>query len=320
MQALNIQAIRRLYQVSRDYYAPALATFTTRWLDTLAYEPDSFAVCLARDGIASFAAARTLMRMHPRRFRHVHQKRVRLAYISRILAQGAVADSKQAFLLERYLHAQGVTRKCPLLLVDVGIHGSIQDCIQKLYRDRDVRGQYLVLRRRRDDPNGMCKEGFFADLDVAPPALFSVVPSSQLDPGWEVGGALRGGYTLFLRPRSIHILEDFWNGAGETAERFQTTKDGEVSVVRRKPTLSFTGLQEKESYQKIRIFLKRAALRGVVDGVAQIREPATQGSDAISELAGWLEQLKNPNPTDAYLLRVLLRKDRHGYELDDFDT
>ena len=236
----------------------------------------------------------------PRRFRGVHPRRVQLAYISRRLVRGAVADLGQAAMLDRYLRGRGLTEGKPLTLVDVGIHGSIQDCLRRIYPRRAVSGRYLVLRRRIGDPNGALKRGFLADLDVAPHCPLEIGPSSPPLAGWELGGTLRRGDPLFLRPRSVHVLEDLWNGVGEAAERFQVSACGErVMVVRSRvdqvlalpPGPTITPMQ--------RIEIKRAALRGIVDGVAQGRPDGARGidvSEATRGLAAWLGGLERPAP------------------------
>ena len=226
MQDLTERAARRLYEVSRDYYAPVLAAFAAAWLDELAQRPDGVALCLGRDGLTPFLAARVLLRTSPHRFRGVHPRRVQHAYVTRLLARGAVADAAQAALLDQYLRGRGAVVGIPLTLVDVGIHGSIQDCLQRMYPRRHLRGHYLVLRQRDGDPHGARKRGFLAELDVAPRAPLSIDPSWPPPPGVELGGRLRDGDPLFLRPRSVHVLEDLWNGVSEAPEGLQAVAHG----------------------------------------------------------------------------------------------
>lgn len=305
----------RLYDVSRSRYAPVLSAFATGWLDELAARPDAVAVCLGRDGLAPFLAARTLLRRHPRRFRGVHPRRVRLVYVSRPLARGAAADPAQAALLARYLRDRGVPDGRPLLLVDVGIRGSIQDSLQRVSPGRAMAGRYLVLRRRSGDPNGACKRGFLAELDAAPRAPLWIAPSWPPPPGWELGGTLRSGDALFLRRRTIHVLEDLWNGVGESAEGLQTSACGaRILVVRGRPapvpvlTLAPSLPLPPERQAAV----KRAALQGVVDGVAQSRPDATPDdvAGATRAFAAWVAALEGPalaDPADAHILHTLVR-------------
>jgi len=302
MQDLTGRAARRLYEVSRDLYAPVLAAFAVEWLDDLARRPDRVALCLGRDGLTPFLTARMLLRTFPRRFRGIHPRQVQLAYVSRTLARGAVADAGRAALLDRYLRGRGVGSERPVTLVDVGIHGSIQDCLQRIYPGREVRGRYLVLRRRDGDPHGARKRGFLADLDVAPRARVSIDASWPPPLGWEAGGTLRTGDPLFLRPSSVHVLEDLWNGVDEAVEGLcEATRGGRVVAVPPGPTL--TGVE--------RVALKRIALRGVVDGVAQaVRTDAPPGVStdvAAHNLGRWLRGLEDPDPLDRYLLTALVR-------------
>ncbi|WP_102127010.1 hypothetical protein [Deinococcus planocerae] len=321
MQEWSERYVRRLYEVSRDRYAPALATFAAGWLDDLAGQPRGVALCLGRDGIAPFVAAQTLLRAAPRRFRGVHPRRVTLAYVSRPLAQAAATDAAQARLLDRYLHRRGVSGRHPLTVVDVGIHGSIQDCLQRLYPDRPVRGHYLVLRRRHADPNGAAKRGFLADLDVAPPAPLGLAPSWPPPPGWEVGGTLRTGEVCFLRPRSIHVLEDLWNGVGGSAAGLREEgRGGRVVVVRPRDTPELS-LGAPPLPPRTRARLKRAALRGIADGVARACRGGAPPDDvpgAVRELAAWFRDLEQPAPLDAHLLDLLVRR-RAGQSADEWE-
>ncbi len=325
MQDLTVHAAQRLYEVSRDLYAPVLAAFAAAWLDELARRPDGVALCLGRDGLTPFLAARTLLRTSPKQFRGIHPRRVQLAFVSRPLAQGAVADVGQAALLDRYLRGRGVGGGTPLTLVDVGIHGSIQDCLQRIYPGRQVRGRYLVLRRRDGDPHGARKRGFLAELDVAPRARLSIDPSWPPAPGWEVGGTLRGGDPLFLRPGSVHVLEDLWNGVGEPVDGLRVVgRGGRVVAMRRRvdrvlalpPTPTIPPLE--------RVALKRAALRGVVDGVARGVRGGASGDVSTAATAGglgdWLRGLENPDPLDRYILTALVRgNDRRSEHADEPD-
>jgi hypothetical protein len=322
-QDLSGPGAQRLYEVSRDHYAPVLAAFATEWLDELARQPDGVAICLGRDGLAPFLAARTLLRIYPRRFCDVHPRRVQLAYLSRPLVRGAVADFEQAALLDKYLRARGVAQGKPLTLVDVGIHGSIQDCLGRIYPRRAVSGRYLVLRRRSEDPNGAFKRGFLADLDVAPRCPLEIGPSWPPLPGWELGGTLRHGDPLFLRPRSVHVLEDLWNGVGEAAAGFQVLAGGErVRVVRGRVEQVLALLPGPTIAPMQRIAIKRAALRGVVDGVARGQPEGGPGdvSEATHGLAAWLGELGNPASVDAHILSALVRRSRHAPAEDDIDT
>ena len=328
MQDLTERAARRLYEVSRDHYAPVLAAFAAVWLAEIARRPDGVALCLGRDGLTPFLAARVLLRTTPRRFRGVHPRRVQLAYVSRPLARGAVADAAQAALLDRYLRGRGAAGGIPLTLVDVGIHGSIQDCLQRMYPGRHVRGHYLVLRRRDGDPHGSRKRGFLAELDVAPRSPLSIDPSWPPPPGAELGGTLRDGDPLFLRPRSVHVLEDLWNGVSEAAEGLQAAAHGgRVVAVRRRVDRVLTLPLGSAISPRERIALKRAALRGVVDGVARGQwgdwgdAPSTVSvSAAAGGLGDWLRGLEDPDPLDRYILTALVRgDDRWSDHADESD-
>lgn len=310
MQDLTGRAARRLYEVSRDLYAPILAAFAAEWLGELARRPDGVALCLGRDGLTPFLAARMLLRAAPSRFCGAHPRRVQLAYISRLLARGAAAEAGRAALLDRYLRGRGAGGPGPLTLVDVGIHGSIQDCLQRIYPRRQLRGRYLVLRRRDGDPHGAHKRGFLAELDVAPRAPLSIGGTWPPPPGWGLGGTLRGGEPLFLRPRSVRMLEDLWNGVSEPVEGLQeSSRQGRVVAVRRRVDRVLALAPGPAISPAEQLLLKRAALRGVVGGVARAaQDDQPLGAQAAAQgLAAWFLELEHPGPVDAHILRALVR-------------
>jgi hypothetical protein len=324
--AFTQRAAGRLYEVSRDSYAPALATFAAEWLDEVARQTDGVAVCLARDGLAPFLAARTLLRVHPRRFRGIHSRNVRLAHVSRPLAQRAAADVGQAALLRGYLRGCGVPEKAPLIVVDIGIHGSIQDSLQQIYPERTVNGRYLLLRRRAGDPNGTHKRGFLADLDVAHSTQLKIA-SLPPPPGWEIGGRLRRGDPLFLRARSIYVLEDLWNGLGESAAGLAACGE-RVKILRHKPEQTLVlPVAPPLITPSERVAMKRAALRGIVDGVAvhkgQFDGKFSGGASvppAAERLAAWLGSLDHPAAIDAQILDALVRRRSSQGHPEESDT
>lgn len=319
MHDLTARAARRLYEVSRDLYAPVLSAFADEWLQELSQRPACVALCLGRDGLTPFLAARTLLRTAPGRFRTLHPRRVQIAYISRLLARDAVADAPHAVLLDRYLRARGADSVAPLMLVDVGIHGSIQDCLKQIYPGRALCGRYLVLRRRDGDPHGADKRGFLAELDVPPPTALAVGESWPPSPGWGVGGTLCGGEPLFLRPQSVRVLEDLWNGVSEAVEGLQVSAaQGRVVALRRRMDRVLALAPGPAISPVEQIMLKRAALRGVVDGVAEsVRSGRRRDESAAQALASWFLELDDPSPVDAYILRALLRTSGRNHIPDD---
>lgn len=311
MRTSTQRAIHRLYRVSRELYAPILAGFATRWLEEMATEPESVALCLGRDGLAPFVAAQALLQTNRRPFRHIKPRRLRLAYISRLIAQEATRKPGQAELLDRYLQGQGVKGDRPLTLVDVGIHGSIQDSLQNLYPQRPCKGHYLVLRRRADDPNGDAKKGYLADLDVAEPSPLNIGALWPPGPGWERGGTLRSGDPLFLHPRSIHILEDLWNGVGGSALSLQVSEPtGRIMVVRPSNVEVVFPPQSMLSPMMTAQF-KRAALKGIVDGVLHDHRggaPPDKIAQAVQEFGAWFRELDQSTSADQSLINLLVRR------------
>jgi hypothetical protein len=311
MRTTTHDAVHRLYQVSRKLYAPILAGFATRWLEEMTADPESVALCLGRDGLAPFVAAHALLQTNRHRFRSIKPRRIRLAYISRVIAQEATEKPDKARLLDRYLQGQGVKGDRPLTLVDVGIHGSIQNSLQDLFPQRPCKGHYLVLRRRADDPNGAAKTGYLADLDVAAPSPLNIGALWPPSPGWERGGTLRAGNPVFLHPRSIHILEDLWNGVGGSALSLQVSEQtGRVVVVRPSTTEVVFPPQSMLS-ATMTAQLKRAALKGIFDGVIHDHRggaPPEKITQAVQEFGAWFSELDHSTTAEQSLINLLVRR------------
>ena len=305
-------AAERLYTVSRDLYAPVLAAFAVRCLDTLVGRPRAINLCLARDGISAFVAQRLLLRLVPARFRRISPRRVRLIYLSRQLMAEALAEPATFRLADRYLRDAGLHRGAAVTLVDVGIHGQLQDVLSACYPECRLRGEYLIYRQRPADVNAAFKRG----LLVGDP--------QAADAGDDA--------TCFLRREVIHLLEDLWNGVYESVDALR-------EVPRRRPRHSFHGarhcprvrpwlyrLGEHSIHPLLGAELrrlKRAALRGLVDGVARIapqmgRTAGTSGGhvhrEALAEsarrLGDWITASHEPGSPDAWLWHAMIRRDR----------
>ncbi len=297
-------AAERLYTVSRDLYAPVLAAFAARCLDTLAGRPRAVNLCLARDGISAFVAQRLLLRLAPARFRRLSPRRVRLVYLSRRLMAEALADPATFRLVDRYLRAAGLRRGAAVTLVDVGIHGQIQDALAVRYPECALRGEYLVYRRRPADPNAALKRGLLAGDPQASAAADAA---------------------CFLRRETIHLLEDLWNGVYESVDMLREEPLRRPAHARRharrvRPRLYRLG--ERSAYSLLSgelRRLKRAALRGVVDGVALGARGGALAGEQLAEhvrrLSEWIGASRAPGSPDAWLWRALIRPDRGA--LDD---
>lgn len=322
MSNVLARSIERLHYVSRVLYAPALAAFTSEWLADLAQQRDGVALCLGRDGLSAFLAGRILLRMNAQQFGGLSPRRVRLAYVSRAYAAAAVGQPQQAALLDRYLQGQGIDHHKTLTLVDVGIHGSIQNALQQLYPNRRVSGRYLLLRRRANDPYGTAKQGFLAEVDVAPRLPVVVAPSWSPQSDLEVGGTLRRGYPVFLRRQSVYVFEDMWNGVSYGADAWHVLASGTVGVRRQRLDKVVSLPPGPHASPREQMVLKRTALRGVAEGVARVAQRGLTPDAAhiaIDDLASWFEQLEDPDPVDAALLDLLVRHRPHRTEhvLDD---
>jgi hypothetical protein len=295
------RAAQYLYALSRDLYAPVLTAFAVRCLDDLRAKRGGLNICLARDGISPFLAQRVLLHVAPARFRGVVPRQVQLAYLSRQLVRDGSLCTVTRALVEGYLHDQGLRRTHAVTLVDMGIHGSIQDALQRWYPTHDIRGHYLIYHRRADDPNASRKRGFLVG-----------------DPAAEDAAS-------FLRREVIHLLEDLWSGVYEsvTALRPAAALGRRVHV---HPVLHRLGTCSRLRVRTITLRrLKRAALRGVVDGVAQaagagkighLRGVASrnQVTDQAQRLADWIASTREERSPDAWLWRALVRPDRSDSE------
>lgn len=306
-------AAEHLYTVSRDLYAPVLAAFAARCLDTLAGRPRAINLCLARDGISAFVAQRVLLRLIPARFRRVSPRRVRLVYLSRRLMADALIDPATFRLADRYLRAAGLRRGASVTLVDVGIHGRIQDMLSVCYPACGLRGEYLIYQRRPADVNAAFKRGLLAgDPEAADAACF-------------------------LRRETIHLLEDLWSGVYESVDALCEEPPHPRAYSSRyahriRPRLYRLGEGSTPLLLGAELRrLKRAALRGVVDGVARIAPQMSRAAGASGgrwayetlaesarRLSAWIEASRAPGSPDAWLWHALIRPD-HGASDSDID-
>lgn len=326
-----IDAAERLYTLSRDLYAPVLAVFAARCLDTLAGRPRAINLCLARDGISAFVAQRLLLRLAPARFRRISPRRVRLVYLSRQLMAEALVEPATFLLTDRYLRAAGLRRGAPVTLVDVGIHGQLQDVLSVCYPECSLRGEYLIYRRRPEDTNAAYKRGLLAGDPEAPATAMTDMADTA----------------CFLRRESIHLLEDLWSGVYESVDALreesldrQAHTQHRVHHVRQvhrvRPRLYRLGERSVSPLLGAELRrLKRAALRGVVDGVAAIAprlvrraraaEAAGAGGGVMEHeafianarrLGEWIAASRAPGSPDAWLWQALIRPDRGGTDDD----
>jgi hypothetical protein len=299
------RAAQHLYALSRDLYAPVLTNFAARCLDELRVERGGLNICLARDGISLFLAQRVLLHVAPARFHGVAPRQVQLAYLSRHLARDGSHCTATRALVESYLNDQGLRHARSVTFVDIGIHGTIQDELQRWYPTYDIRGHYLIYHRRSGDPNASRKRGYL------------------------VGDPAAEDATYYLRREVIHLLEDLWSGVYEsvTVLRPATAQGRGVHV---HPVLQRLGTRSRLRVRTTTLRrLKRAALRGVVDGVAQaacvgkigrLRGVAgrNQITDQAQQLADWIASTREEWSPDAWLWRALIRPDRaHGGRWDE---
>lgn len=297
---LPANAAERLYQVSRDLYAPVLASFAARCLDGLRADRSALNVCLARDGISPFLAQQALLRSVSGRFIGVTPQQVRLAYLSRQLVRHGRVCSATRDLVGGYLQWSRLSHARRVNLVDVGIHGSIQDELQRWYPQWEIHGQYLIYHRRVKDALAPQKEGFLVGDSTCPN---------------EVG---------FLRRPVIHLLEDLWNGVYEsvTTLRLVEAAPGELRV---RPELVPLSARTSLPPGTVR-HLKRVALQGVVDGVARAahqRDGAPLwglaalpwAADHRRRLADWIAASREHASPDAWLWRMLIRPDHDTHEM-----
>jgi len=294
------EAAERLYRVSRDLYAPVLAVFAARCLHALARDPGALTVCLARDGISAFLAQRALLRTLPGQFAGVTARRVRLAYLSRPLVSACSKSPPTRALVDHYLVPVGLRRTRRITLVDVGIHGSIQDELQRLYPQRQLRGEYLLYRRRPADQNAQRKRGFLVGDDEAEDERY------------------------FLRREMIHLLEDLWSGVFESVIALRAAPRNRGGRVH--PQLERLGTRTTLPVQASELQrLKRIALRGVVDGVIHAAPECAVETEAgarqravehARRLAEWIASTRERGSPDAWLWRAIIRPDRSAPALD----
>lgn len=299
---LPLHAAERLYHVSRDLYAPVLTAFAARCLDSLRADRATVNVCLARDGISPFLAQQTLLRNVPDRFMGITAQQVRLVYLSRQLVRQGRNCSATRELVEGYLQGRGLQQICRVNLIDVGIHGSIQDELQDWYPQSEIRGHYLIYHRRLKDALATQKEGFL------------------------VGDSTAANESGFLHRPVIHLLEDLWNGVYESVTALRLVAAG-PGALRVRPELVPLGGRTVLAPETLRR-LKRVALQGVVDGVAQVARQranaplwdagaAAWNAAQRQRLAEWIAASRESGSPDAWLWRMLIRPDHDTSEITE---
>lgn len=180
------------------------------WVDFLLKKADREGkqiVFMARDGIAPYKLAQTLLKTYPQRYPNFNstEKHCFLAYLTRKIV-GTGFDSKTGQLIsegkkliQNYLHQLGVKEGTPCIFVDVGFEGSMTEKIKAIMERGDIEFEFLI--SIRDDR----AHGFLATQEER---LVSVPhPTCNL---------------------AVHWLEDNHQGVGESPTHLIIADNGRI--------------------------------------------------------------------------------------------
>lgn len=301
------RASLRLYELSRDYYAPLLIKFSEDNLAWLMQNPNSLNLCLGRDGLASFLVQRKIIELFPETYASVRPGSIRHLNISRELILTSGEDLIGEFLRRAtFFEAESVT------LIDNGIVGTIQNVIQRLYPGKNITGRYMLARNLLHDENRFKKKGFIVQTDCE-------WRNKHLVDLKITGGNAPSYLALsFLTPEFVHQQEDLWNGIYESPGQL-VRENGVVRPLNHCRKIQqipgelaqLRGLSAEGNYSVI----KKLALRGIIEGVNLYRRQRElgldyQAKDAIDNFAGWLslvDKEDSDNALDGRMVRALAR-------------
>ncbi len=302
----------RLYEISRDIYAPLMIKFAEDNLDKLSKDPGLLNLAVGRDGLASFLVQRKLIEMFPERYGNIDPKNVQFANLSR----NSTLNSDPS-LMRKFLEKTGFFAKPRINIIDNGIAGTIQNHLQNIFPERDISGNYLLSRKIRDDRYKDKKTGFIVESDS----------TNERDLKYNAGKAGTDPKLLgvFFSSSFVHNQEDMWNGIFESSTPMQTFDRPDASgrgqqevkpgnVYRKMDYVPgnrdvVPGLNDNDNY----LLLKKMALKGIIDGIHFYRRQTQLGANysadtAVNNLGQWFEKADKQPGLDNTLVRAMVRK------------
>ena len=237
--------LQRVYEIGRDIAGPAYVHFAHQRLKGLQGSDRKIAVSLGRDGITFFAAMKKLLEMSPDRYKCVTPEQLRYVTFSRTVAFKAMQDGGFEFpivyegreekkfsypekgkdgykgyknLLRKLLAQEGFDEADSVRLLDSGLQGTTQTCIQSLFPEwaDKIEGRYMYVFRKAEDPFNEAKSGFLLEYKTNEPGL---KPKDA---------EIVRGDKFFMAQRLIYWFEDLFNGSYTSATHLTETPSGLV--------------------------------------------------------------------------------------------
>lgn len=300
----------RLYEMSRDYYAPLLIKFSEHCLDELKKNGDSLNLCTGRDALAMYFMQRKMLDTFPEEYPNDLKKRLKHIPVSRV----TIRHSDES-LLKKFLSRYGVDEYQTINIIDNGIEGSTQNHLSNLYPNKTFKGEYLQSIIFDDDPNKGRKKGFIYQTKGI--RSFDNTGKEVWRKHYDLQGDLPGNELIhFMSADFIHIQEDLWNGIFSSPGTL-IDKSGRIVPIDRVKKINFIpgngdilpGLTESENY----ILMKKMAIRGILDGMKIHKRKKQLGIDptkthVISKMASWFTSNNKKDGIDKTIIDGLTRK------------
>lgn len=198
-----IQKIMTYYARSSNYYGPVVIA----WVDYLlskANNENKKLIFLARDGIAPYKMAKTMMKIQAcqMKFPCLSEDRIQLAYLSRKVINKSMETNENTVIFQKYISQLGLNHKDHCIFVDIGFTGSMIPKIKQMLPDIDIEFEFLI-------SHGPRANGFIFSYND--PRLgkveFQQMPTIQTIPYAGAGGNF-----------ATHWLEDTHQGVEKSPE------------------------------------------------------------------------------------------------------
>lgn len=300
----------RLYNMSRDYYAPLLIKFSELCLDKLKNSKDAINLCVGRDALAMFLVQKKLSHAFPGKYGEELSKRIKYVPFSRDTALNS--DPNQ---LKKFLSGLGIDDKQNINVVDNGILGTIQNRLSNLYPKKNFEGQYLQSVVLDGDPNKDKKHGFIYEGKIRREYDKSGAMTNQQLYA-VTGPADASVLNTFTSASFIHCQEDLWNGIFSSPGILRNV-DGKIQPINKRQKINFVagnpdlipGLNVMDNY----LMLKKMALKGILDGIKIHKRKCQFGiaptpERTILEMASWFKKTNKEGGVDKKILDGLARK------------
>lgn len=170
-----------LYKVARDEFAPVFVNFADMLLKKASnLENGGKIIFMARDGLASYEAAKLLLEKFPDRYPGVNKDQILYVYLTRTMV-----FTQEDAIIKEYLEQEGIHKDDQIILADVGMYGSMISRLEELFKDyaKIESHQYLISRTDR-------AEGFLSDYENRQMSVFQQIPGNP----------------------AVHFLEDTFSG------------------------------------------------------------------------------------------------------------